>query len=739
MKYEMGAQIKILTSLFLVLILLTMSNLATAEDRFNLTEEEQEWINANPEVTVAMMKRFPPFSYLSQDEELKGFTVDLLNLLEDKLGLEFKFKTGFWADNLEKFKQGKVDMIQGISYREERAQYTLYTEPYYKVPLVIYIREDSDWYQSSKDLARRRVGVTENVFYRDVLRKDLKAKVVEKENNEEMMTALSFGELDAVITNLSIGEFYIQQNVLKNLRIMGEYSHPQVKKEDLRFGVQQSNPLLRRIMQKGLDAVSETEWTSLKSKWLGAAAEKIGTITLSDNLTPQEEAYLEDKEELRLAVSSNWMPFEKIDREREYKGVVAQFYDLVEDKLDIPIKIVSTSSWKEAAAKVKAGKADILSTAIKIRGSGLEFSHPYTKYPLVIATKREEAYINNLHAIGAKRVGLTQKCPFNEIIKDKYPEINFVEVEDIKTGLEKVAGGELFGLINTAPSIGYIIQQEHMFGLKISGELAQDLALRMGVEPDNEVLLSVLEKTLQSIERGKRERIFNDWLAIDYQRGFNYSLLFKVLLALLLIGLFLLYRQHQLQKFNEKLSSLNQELAQANQKLEDMSFIDGLTEIPNRRKFDEVLEKEWKHCQREGCPISLIMFDLDFFKQYNDRYGHLAGDDCLKQIAETITEQVNRPRDLVARYGGEEFIVILPETEEEGAKNLAHKMQEAIIDLEIEHQDSKVAPYVTASFGVATIIPHEELSSDDFVNGVDEALYQAKQNGRNRIEVQDFN
>lgn len=219
------------------------------------------------------------------------------------------------------------------------------------------------------------------------------------------------------------------------------------------------------------------------------------------------------------------------------------------------------------------------------------------------------------------------------------------------------------------PPFSYIIQQHNMFDLKISGELATKLALRIGVDSEDEILLSILNKTLRVVDHKEKEGIFNNWLTIKYEEKVNYSLLLKILAGIAVIGLFILYRQYQLKKFNQKLSSVNKELAQANQKLEDMSYFDGLTQIPNRRKFDEVLDKEWDHCQREKYPLSLIMLDLDFFKEFNDRYGHLAGDDCLKQIAATIKEYVNRPRDLAARYGGEEFAVILPETDLKGEKS----------------------------------------------------------------------
>ena len=169
------------------------------------------------------------------------------------------------------------------------------------------------------------------------------------------------------------------------------------------------------------------------------------------------------------------------------------------------------------------------------------------------------------------------------------------------------------------------------------------------------------------------------------------------------------------------------------QMLEKLSGTDGLTALANRRHFDEVLEREWQRALRNQSSVSLLMIDIDFFKAYNDRYGHLMGDDCLRFVAKAIAETVQRPTDLTARYGGEEFACILPDTDLDGALAVAHKIQESIRALNIPHSGSTVANYVTVSIGVASVIPSEGQPSDQFVDSADMSLYQSKQGGRNQV------
>ncbi|MFZ5799495.1 MAG: diguanylate cyclase domain-containing protein [Thermodesulfobacteriota bacterium] len=181
------------------------------------------------------------------------------------------------------------------------------------------------------------------------------------------------------------------------------------------------------------------------------------------------------------------------------------------------------------------------------------------------------------------------------------------------------------------------------------------------------------------------------------------------------------------------LEKSQRELAEANQILQRLSSLDGLTGIPNRRRFDEVLKAEWHRAIRHSTSLSLIMLDIDFFKLYNDRYGHQGGDECLKKVAKALEKGGRRDTDLVARYGGEEFAVILPETGVKGAMEVAEIMRANVLDLKIPHESSKVSEQVTVSMGVATWVPERGSEPTDLISRADQALYKAKENGRNQV------
>ena len=178
---------------------------------------------------------------------------------------------------------------------------------------------------------------------------------------------------------------------------------------------------------------------------------------------------------------------------------------------------------------------------------------------------------------------------------------------------------------------------------------------------------------------------------------------------------------------------LHHRLTRANQKLQRFAYLDGLTQVANRRRFEQFLNHEWRRLMREQSTLALIMVDIDHFKAFNDIYGHQTGDECLRRVAAILRTAVQRPADMVARYGGEEFAVVLPNTKVEGAETVAEKIRAHMHKQKIPHRGSPVSQFVTMSLGVAVMSPHPLKSPDDLVKIADDALYQAKEGGRDRV------
>ena len=195
--------------------------------------------------------------------------------------------------------------------------------------------------------------------------------------------------------------------------------------------------------------------------------------------------------------------------------------------------------------------------------------------------------------------------------------------------------------------------------------------------------------------------------------------------------------EQELKKYSHNLelivSERTAELRQANEKLKRLATLDGLTQVANRQCFDDYLNEYWDAAIQNQTPISLLLLDVDYFKKYNDSYGHLAGDDCLKQVADALTNSLRRPDDIVARYGGEEFGILLPKCFYDGAIRVAGDVFDCIRGLKIPHNGSEIENFVTISMGVSSLIPHEQMQAASLIDMADLALYRAKDSGRNQF------
>lgn len=181
---------------------------------------------------------------------------------------------------------------------------------------------------------------------------------------------------------------------------------------------------------------------------------------------------------------------------------------------------------------------------------------------------------------------------------------------------------------------------------------------------------------------------------------------------------------------------LTRRLAKAKRHLQ-LAYMDVLTQLPNRRYYDFFVNREWKRAMRQGYPLSMIMIDIDYFKIYNDKMGHIQGDNCLQQVAKTLRRYFRRAGDLIARYGGEEFCVVAA-CDAEQIRQLAEILRRSVEDMEMPHPGSKISSYVTISLGTATVIPDETLEFEELLRRADQSLYMAKENGRNRVESYNF-
>ncbi|EMS80227.1 transporter substrate-binding domain-containing protein [Desulfotignum phosphitoxidans] len=691
----------------------------------NLTPEEKAFLATHPKIRVANELDWPPFDFLLNGEPA-GFAIDYVRLLAEIVGLDLEFINGYtWSQLLEKGRTKEIDLFPGLWKSPDREEFLAFSRPYIQLIKVLVTQKDAPPVHSLADMKHRKIALPTGYTLTEMVMDqypDLDYVMVK--NPAEGIKRVSLGRADGFVGALGIVNYIIKQQFINNVHVAGEIELDQDL--PLHMGVRKDWQILATILDKAMKQVDPLQYDAIVQKWIGSM-DPAGELA---TLTREEKAYLKTKKQISLCVRTDAPPFEFLDSNGEYSGIVADFYQLLSRKIGVPIQVAGNGS--------EIGTCDMIAvvTPNDPDSADIQPGSAYATYPLVIATDRNALYINTLEAVGEKPIAVSTRASFYPDIQTRYPQVNFIPMDSVEQGLIQVQKGQVFGLVDTAPEIGHYIQENNLFDLKISGELPYQVRFQAGVPTDDPVLFQIVEKAIHSLTPEEKKQVFQNWMTLNYEQKFDYTLLWGILLTLGIIGSFAVYRHISITRYNRKLGRLNQELVQANKKLEAISYLDGLTGIPNRRKFDEVLETEWKRCERNQLTLTLMMIDIDYFKPFNDRYGHLEGDDCLKKVAQTLESLLRRPGDFVARYGGEEFSIILPGIEPAGTENLARKILDQVQALEIPNQDSDVSPYLTVSLGGISAVPTRSLPAHWFINQADQLLYRAKENGRNRYQLE---
>jgi len=431
-------------------------------------------------------------------------------------------------------------------------------------------------------------------------------------------------------------------------------------------------------------------------------------------LTPKELAYVREHPTATICVDPDWEPFERINEQGEHVGIAADLLKLVSQRTGVRFILHPTKTWDESLAASQTGRCQILSflnTSPK-REEWLAFTEPLLKDPNVFITREEHPFIAEPESLAGESIALPRGTFVEEMIRRDYPNIKVIatttEGEAVDLVSEHKADMTMRSLIVSA----YTIRKQGLFNLKISGQIP-DYAnrLRMGVVREAPLLLGILDKGVRAITPREREEITNRHVAITVQMGVDYGPIVKMAALGLLLLACGLYWTLRLRKLNRELKRLAQ--------------TDQLTGLKNRAKLDEQLPAELERAQRYNRPLSLLMFDIDRFKNINDELGHLMGDKVLVGIGRTARQHI-RSTDMLGRWGGEEFLVLCPETELPEALVLAERIRNGI-----EAASFPSGLQHTVSVGVTQAAPSD--SVDTLLHRADNALYAAKNQGRNLV------
>ncbi len=425
------------------------------------------------------------------------------------------------------------------------------------------------------------------------------------------------------------------------------------------------------------------------------------------------------KHPLKCITTGSWEPFNTII-DGKLQGIGVDYWNYIKKRLHLKTKCRVVDTFSHVLNAIKDKKADInfATGETKDRKRYAVFSKPYASFPIVIATRNDVGFISNIQFLKDKKIVVGKGYTSAKLLKRYYPTYNIIEVKNIKEALQKVCDKKAYAAIDILPVVAYNINKYSFANLKISGKTPWKFDVRIMVRKELKELVPLLNRVIDTIPPNKKEKIYLKWISVHYQNGISV----KTIVLIFFIGIVFLMMIAgwvvHLKKEIEKRKKLEEEL-------ERLATIDSLTSIYNRYKIDSSLEEQIEIAKRYKRPLSIIFFDIDFFKKINDGYGHKVGDMVLKELSSFVSKTL-RKSDIFGRWGGEEFLIILPETSKEEAYKLAEKLRK-----DIKSHNFKDISKLTCSFGVASVKENDTIES--IIKRVDDRLYKAKNLGRDKV------
>ncbi|WP_051145138.1 diguanylate cyclase [Thiomicrorhabdus sp. Kp2] len=461
----------------------------------------------------------------------------------------------------------------------------------------------------------------------------------------------------------------------------------------------------------------------------GIYHEEIHQLTFSQ----QEVTWLKKHPTVKVAIDPNWAPIDFVTDKGEYQGIANEYFKYLHSFTGIKFIPETNLNWEQSVQQVKDRQLDMFSAVVNTpeRRKYLNFTSPYLKFPMVIATQKGQDYIKDLTSLNNATIAVVKSYAAQELLTANYPKLTLLLVDNPKQGLEAVSQGKAFGYVDNIAVVGYHIREDGLTNIQISGETPFRADVSMAIRKDWPELQSILQKAFDSMDAQTHSELSNSWLQIDYKTQIEWRRVTFILIPILIVALMILLYNRKLKQLNNKLTQSNEQLLdiqsdlkQTNDKLETLSTTDFLTGTFNRKHIDQILEEEVSRSERYNNALSLLMIDLDNFKQINDLYGHLIGDQVLIKVSEHLSKHI-RKSDTLGRWGGEEFMIICPSSDQQQALELANKLLQKIRELTFEQGFTQ-----TASIGVATLKKQESIL--DFVARADSYLYKAKQLGKDQ-------
>ncbi|MDQ7831679.1 MAG: transporter substrate-binding domain-containing protein [Desulfovibrionaceae bacterium] len=549
-----------------------------------LTDAERAFIEAHPVVTFSD-SIWEPLAMV-ENGKYQGIFHDFYELVSAMTGLAFKFvpqgDSRDFGKVLSALRDRRIDLIDGTGKTPAREKYALFAGPYLRFPMAIVSRDDV-LAGSLVELRGKRVAVASgSTAYEYARDNHPELDLVVVEDPAAALSAVASGQAAAMLENLAVVTYGIRKAGLSNLKVSGLADYV----FDIYALVRNDMPELASILDKALKAIPVWDKAAIMAKWLplytsgqtpgqtpGRAAAGDGSSAAAGGgpeaapvrvtLNRRERSYVEAKGALRFCVDPDWPPVERVDEAGRYEGMAADVLALLSERLGTPVRMHPTASWAQTLEAAQAGQCDFIVAAVDTpeRRPFLEFTSPYLRLPLVVATRADHAFVDGPKSLMNDRVGVVRGHATADILRGRYPALDVVDVASDFEGMAQVASGEIDAFVDVLPAVAYRMGKERLTGLKIAGRLEDHLDLSVAVPRGKAEVFSIFQKGVSSLSAGELDAIFKKWVAVTFEHGFDYTLVWRVAAGAALVILVIVWWNRKLTRLNRAIRRAHEDLA----------------------------------------------------------------------------------------------------------------------------------------------------------------------------------
>ncbi|MBN2736509.1 MAG: transporter substrate-binding domain-containing protein [Spirochaetales bacterium] len=530
-----------LKALFLLFIVLARGlPLLAQRNNLSLSVAEEKWLLDRNEIIVGIMDAWPPMDFVTKDGLFQGIGADFVRLMNTLLGNRLKMVAGSWHEIYEKCLKGEIDALMDISDRPERADFFNFTQIYVDIPHLIIAPENGPYYKNMGDLANTTLAAERGYGIVNYVRRNHPDIIVrEYDSTSDALDAVAKGEAQAYIGNRAVAKYIIDRELLSGLQFQ---SKVKATKSSNSIGVRKDLPLLVSILDKAISAIPEEQKLAVFRKWSALSDQSILPF-----LTSEESFWIQEHNIVRVAADSNWAPVEYLDKNGKIQGISRDFLDLISMRTGLSFEMMAEDNWSATVEKVKQRKMDMYSAVVKTpeRSQYMDFTEPYIGLFNVIFTREKNQFYPDLNELADQNVAVVKGYAIEEFLQNEYPSIRLISVEDVIQGLNYLSTGKVIAYIDTLLTTSFVIQQKGFANIKVAGNTPFQYDLSMAVRKDWPVLGSILSKALASISDEDKNQIFRKWRSITVEERFDYNVLWRVLLPVLLslcVLVFWIYR-----------------------------------------------------------------------------------------------------------------------------------------------------------------------------------------------------